>query len=367
MVDIREKNIIIRADGNTRIGAGHLMRCLTIAEALPDKSRAGFVCADRDSAEMVRARGFHAYVLGTDYKDMEAELPLWRKLFAEEDAWNSGERMSEGPEPEAKKRIFLVDSYYVTNAYLKGLGRYGRVVLLDDMGKQAWKVSSLINYNVFATREMYQAFAGMYPTKYFLGGEYIPLRKEFCGRDYCVKAQVEDVLITTGGGDVDNIAGKILERIWEPDCRYHVVTGRFNPHYDELCEQAKLHGNIHIYHDVKDMAILMEQCDLAVTAGGTTVYELSAIGVPYVCFSYAENQEQLAEYVGRHGVAGFGGAYHKNPEGTLEKIARQIEEWKENPELRKSCSDGARRLVDGKGAGRIATLLQDMLEEKSRM
>ncbi len=354
MVDIRRKSILIRADGNAKIGAGHLMRCLTIAQALENKSQVGFVCADKDSAELALAKGFDAYVLGTDYRQMEQELSLWEGLF--------GECNRVAQEKTCQKdRVVLVDSYYVTNAYLEGLSEYGQVVLLDDMCKQPWNVAGLINYNAFATKEMYDLLSSPYETRYYVGGQYIPIRKEFCDKEYQVSERVENILITTGGGDLENIAGKILEQIWEVSCTFHVVTGRFNPHYEELVKKAEACGNVCVYHDVKDMASLMEQCDLAVTAGGTTIYELSAIGVPFVCFSYAENQERLTEYIGNMQMAGYGGAYHKNASETLVSIAKQIEELKSNTKIRLEYSAKERKLVDGEGAKRIAHILQDVV------
>lgn len=346
MVDIRRKNILIRADGNAGIGAGHLMRCLTIAEALENKAQVGFVCADRDSAELAMSKGFDAYVWGTDYKHMEQELPLWEQLF----------------DGNLRNRKILVDSYYVTNVYLEGLQTYGQVILLDDMCKRPWNVDKLINYNAFATIEMYDSLNSPYKTQYYVGGRYIPIRKEFCGKDYQPKEHAENILITTGGGDCDNIAGQILDNIRDTSCTFHVVTGRFNPHYDELLKRSKEYGNVQVYHDVKNMAELMARCDLAVTAGGTTIYELSTLGVPFVCFSYAENQEKLTEYIGDRQIAGYGGAYHKDACGTLEGIAKQINELKKNSALRKEYSEKERKLVDGEGAKRIARIIQDVAD-----
>lgn len=360
MVDIAKKNIIIRADGNAKIGVGHLMRCLTIAEASEHKDGVGFVCADEESAKLVQERGFDAYVLGTDYREPESELDLWEELFT-----NGRQQTGAKPEQsetEKAKRVLLVDSYYVSNTYLESLKRYGYVFLLDDMCKQAWSVDALINYNAFATKEMYAALKSPYKTRYYLGSKYIPIRKEFCNREYQIKNKAEHILITTGGGDVDNIAGQILEHIWSEDYTFHVVTGRFNPHYEKLYEKSQIHGNIHVYHDVKDMASLMMQCDLAVTAGGTTVYELSAIGVPFVCFSYAENQEKLTEYIGSNGLAGFGGAYHKNDVHTLKNISLQIHILQNDTFFRRKYSTQERKLVDGEGASRIAKLLWEALK-----
>ena len=121
---------LIRADGNAKIGAGHLMRCLTIAEALREAlEEALFVCADKDSAALVEAHGFRAGVLGTDYRYMEAELPKWEQVIFD----GGTELCPPGSEPQKKTHVILVDSYYATPAYLERLKAYGVVVLLDVM------------------------------------------------------------------------------------------------------------------------------------------------------------------------------------------------------------------------------------------
>lgn len=339
-IDLEKKKIIIRADGNARMGAGHLMRCLTIAEALP-REMVLFLCADEASGALAEEHGYEVYVLHSDYQHMEEELAGWDKLLAEHSA----------------KRVLLVDSYFVTNTYLASLKKYGKVVLLEDMGKEAFHADILINYNAFADQNMYDALHSPYETEYFTGGSYIPIRKAFCEKVYPVRAEAENLLITTGGGDVDNIAGQILEKLWQGDKQYHLVTGRFNPHFEALQELSQQKPNIHVYHDVKDMASLMAACDLAVTAGGTTIYELSAIGVPFVCFSYAENQEKLTEFIGQKDVAGYAGAFHQNPQKTLEEIARQIECLMGDIALRKHYNQKEKELVDGKGAARIAEMI----------
>ncbi len=360
---MKNKKIIIRADGNARIGAGHLMRCLTIADAFEEKDSVGFLCADEDSAVLIRDKGYTAWVLHSDYTDMESEWSAWKSLFSRNIQEQENRKTTEivkGDKPDSIDWVILVDSYYVTNAYLTKLKKFGKVVILDDMAKIPWNADIVINYNAFANQEMYRALQSPYMTQYYTGGSYIPVRKEFCGRNYSVRENVENILITTGGGDCDNIAGQILECIRSESCHYHVVTGRFNPHYDTLLGLTTKHSNIHIYHDVKDMAHLMEQCDLAVTAGGTTIYELSAIGVPFVCFAYAENQEKLTEYIGENRIAGYGGAFHKEPEHTLAAIRAQINDLARDFELRQRYSRAEQELVDGQGAARIAEVLSGL-------
>lgn len=336
------KKVLIRADGNARIGAGHLMRCLTIADAFSEKEKIGFVCAEEESAAFVCSRGYEACVLYTDYKEMRQELPYWETL-------------------SGRDRVILIDSYYATKEYLQKVRKAGRTVLLDDMAKEAKDADAVINYNAFATVGMYEALNGSSDTKYYTGSAYLPIRREFCDRHYRVREDAKHILITTGGGDQENIAGQILDRIRNHHYEYHVVTGRFNPHYDKLLKSVAASPNIHIYHDVRDMAELMLSCDAAVTAGGTTVYELSALGVPFICFSYAENQEKLTEYIGKEKVAGYGGAFHKKPEETLAAIAEQTAALMKNYDRRLQYSLTEQKLADGQGAGRIAELINGLL------
>lgn len=339
------KECVIRADGNANIGAGHLMRCLTIAKAMRNRqseSKIVFLCADGQSAELVKEHGFEADTLHTDYRNMEAELPALQRLFQ-----NRG-----------GKRIIMVDSYYATEAYLKALREFGRTVLLDDMQRLCYPVDVVINYNAFADAAVY---AGLYAgknTRLLVGSRFVPVREQFLHKHYRLSDTVKSVLITTGGGDRNNIAGKIIQKILEikssDKINIHLITGRYNPHIRELKQIRSCESGLYIHCDVKDMASLMLNCDLAITAGGTTVYELAAIGVPFICFSYAENQEALTEYIGEERIAGFAGAYHREPVTTLSRIKQLFTDFYTQPELRKACYERERALIDGLGAQRLA-------------
>ncbi len=339
--------IIIRADGNAKIGAGHLMRCLTVAETL-DKNNVLFVCADEDSAMLAMERGFSVFVLNTDYQDMVSELPAWERMKAQGIGGLGLETVT-----------ILVDSYYVNNEYLQNLRHYGKVVLLDDMAQDVKAADTLINYNAFATTEMYKAFIKAVDTIIYTGSSYIPVRPDFVQRSYDVADRVKRVLITTGGGDRDNIAGQILDTIYEKGISYQVVTGRFNPNYESLQKYARNYPGVEILHDVKDMAGLMLGCDMAITAGGTTVYELCSIGVPFICFSYAENQERLVEYMEQERIALSSGKYHVDAGKCLKRMKTEFGRMKENFLLRKECSEKEKQVVDGLGARRIGQLLEN--------
>lgn len=320
------------------------MRCLTIADALADKvAREAilFVCSDTDSAQIAEKRGYEALVLDTDYKEMEAELKLW-------------------PQLSINNAVILVDSYYITDSYLKALSDYGKVILMDDMQNHSYSVDGVINYNIFADSDIYQRL--YHDTdKCYLGCAYAPIRKQFIDVKYVVKSKITDILITTGGADSLNIAGTLYDSLnntsaIDSSINYHIVSGIFNPFYNELKDKEALAGNLRIYHNVSNMAELMQKCDVAITAAGSTVYELAAIGVPMITLSYADNQVAGAEYIGQH-IATNAGKYDKDPQSVINNIKAALIDEYSDIEYRKLCKQKENKLVDGLGANRIADIL----------
>ncbi|MGL5258888.1 MAG: UDP-2,4-diacetamido-2,4,6-trideoxy-beta-L-altropyranose hydrolase [Lachnospiraceae bacterium] len=340
-MELTGKKYFFRVDGNAKIGVGHIMRSLTIASALTiycKKEEICFVCANQQSADVIEKQGYDVLVLHTNYLYMDEELELWEKI--------------------GKKDIkILVDSYYITPFYLKSLKKYGMVYILDDMQEEKYDVDVVINYNIFANQELYKR---MYKTleHCFLGEKYVPIRQQFCGVEYMVQDLVKNVFITTGGGDIFNIAGKIYLCLSEchKELTFHLISGVYNPYFEELKKIEEKNKNLKVYHDVSNMADIMKKCDIAITAGGSTIYELSSIGVPLICFSYAKNQEQLVEYFGAH-VSDYAGAYDKKPEKMLQNMKDIFCNKFMDKSYRECCSKNEKQLIDGNGASRIAKLL----------
>lgn len=343
---------LIRADGNAKIGAGHLMRCLTIAEELGEllggREEICFLCADGQSGELASDHGFRVCVLESDYTRPETELSAWEKI----------------PGINKETNVILMDSYFVTEDYLKAVQSYGHVTLLDDMGKHRFPVDRIVNYNAFADRTCYERLYAGTTVELVLGSAYVPVRPQFLRTDYHIRERAENVLITTGGGDAENIAGRILKTIDDEKLNYHLIIGAFNPHYEEMKALESSCSNVRIYHKVEDMAGLMQSCDLAITAGGTTIYELSAVGVPLICFSYAENQEALTEYMGREEIAPFAGAFHRSPRETLDRMALEVRELCQNQDKRNECYKKEKAMIDGMGARRLARMLAETMKRR---
>lgn len=377
--------VVIRADANSKIGMGHVMRCLSVADALLKRGEEVlFVTADDTPVPLLTKKGVPYRVLHTDYADMEAELPeLWEVL----------RELPQGAEsPDAtlaqKNTSILVDSYYVTEKYLAALKKRITTIYMDDIYAFSYPVDMLINYNIYGEEMGYEKDAAFADTKLLLGTEYVPLREEFsAGAGYAqsrkeLSAETENVtpaedrlhqtaeqgrtadggiLITTGGSDSFNLAGQLLMEAMKYDAlkekKYHVVSGSLNPHIGELQALAQKHENIHIHCNVTNMAELMAESEVALSAGGSTLYELCAMGVPVIAFSFAENQERLVQTFVKRGIAQYGGNYRTDGNKMIQNTIAGLETLLEDENLRTEYRKKARTLVDGKGAERIAEAL----------
>lgn len=338
----------IRADANSEIGTGHIMRCLSVAAALKECGRdVCFILADEAAAELVSDKGQNYLILHSDYRRMEAELPKLCSVIEE----NSME-------------CLLIDSYFVTSEYLEQVGKMVHTVYMDDMNAFPYPVDVVVNYNIYGDLLPYRENTLKQETQFWLGTAYAPLREEFQQVEYTVRDTVQNVLITTGGADRYNLAGQILKKVLQDSItrqlHYHVVSGRFNQHFAALQQLAGEHPNVHIHQNVTQMAELMKGCDVAITAGGSTMYELSAIGVPIICFSFAENQEQLVETFVRKQKVCFGGNYLTEKEALFDHIAENLGLLAAHKETRAKYSKIERKLVDGQGALRIARAISEL-------
>lgn len=369
--------VVIRADANSKIGMGHVMRCLSVADALLKRGEEVlFVTADDTPVPLLTKKGIPYRVLHTDYADMEAELPgllcilqeLTQRAELPEEVLS---RMSS----QRKDIAILVDSYYVTEKYLAALKKRITTIYMDDIYAFSYPVDMLINYNIYGEEMGYEKDAAFADTKLLLGANYVPLREEFSAGAGYVQSRKElslgaanvtpaeegGILITTGGSDSFNLAGQLLMEAMKYDAlkekEYHVVSGSLNPHIGELQALAKKHENIHIHCNVTNMAELMAESEVALSAGGSTLYELCAVGVPVIAFSFAENQERLVQTFVKRGIAQYGGNYRTDGNKMIQNTIAGLQKLCGDEALKTEYRRKALQLVDGRGAERIAEAL----------
>lgn len=335
--------ILIRADANAHIGMGHIMRCLSLADAFQSMSlEVMFVLADDSVSKLVCDRGYRVTVLNSVYNKMEEELDLWPNLLPD---------------------FIIVDSYFVTDRYLKVLGKRTKVVYIDDIAALPYPVDVLVNYNAYGTEiDYHRLYNKTVEPILLLGGSYAPLREMFQGIPKRVqRMDVKDVLFSTGGSDDQHVALKLLK--FQPkNYIYHMLIGALNTDKEEIYELAKTQPNIIIHENVRDMKVLISSCDIAVSAAGSTLYEICACGVPLITYITADNQIYGAKAFERQGLGINCGDLRYYDKG-MEKIVREVNFLASDYHRRVDMGVRMQEMIDGKGAERLASVLVNSLDK----
>ena len=264
---------------------------------------------------------------------------------------------------EAGCRLILVDSYQITQKYLNALMEQCQVFYLDDTGAGRFMADGIINYNIYGQDLGYEAWCPP-GTRLLLGAKYAPVKKPFRETFYAVRDRVSRIMITMGGSDALNIAGQLSGRLLgmlAEDVEIDIICGRFNPHLDTLREMAGQEQRIRILVDVQDMWNKMAEADLVVSAAGSTMYELSAMGVPTVCCYYVENQRRIAEGFAEKVQMVNAGDFSADSAAVLDRLCEEVCRLAENVEARRALSRRMKQVADGRGAERIAQELQQVI------
>ena len=343
-----EKSILIRTDGNQDIAAGHLMRCLSIAQALHEKKvPVFFATADETSAGLLRTffgsgEDYPIFILHSDYRKPDSETDSLISLFSQ---FHIG--------------CLLVDSYFVTHSYLETLSEVTKTAYIDDLYSFDYPVDLLINYDAVIPENFYQQ-----ARRRLLGLSYTPLRKQFSRLQPTVRPEVKEILISTGGTDPCHAAESLLSQLIDSeesrDWCFHVLAGPMHSDRKSLEQMALSHPGLRLYEHVAQMAELMQRCDLAVSAAGTTLFELCAAGTPAVSFTMADNQFTTAVQMEAGAGIPCAGDVRIAKDFTS-GLCRILYGLASDYEKRKALSSSMHRLIDGNGAVRIADELIRLL------
>ena len=334
-----EDCLFIRADMNSEISTGHVMRCLSIADAAARMGKkAVFITADDQPKELIESRGHGCIVLGTVWNDMQGELGKLSEVISSE-----------------KIGRLLIDHYSVTGEYLKAVNEMTEVYYLDDLKAFDYPVSAVICYAVYGD----DYYRDMDPEKkYFLGCKYAPLREAFeHPRPKKINETIDNILIMTGGSDPYGIAEGMLGAIALNEFKsVKVICGRFSGRKEKLEELFGDRENVHVYPFVENVWELYDEVDVVISAGGSTLYELASMGVPVITYSFADNQIPNVSSFDKKGLMPCAGDARKDD--IHAGIVKLLDEMR-SPETRKAISERLMKLVDGKGAERLAQALLD--------
>jgi UDP-2,4-diacetamido-2,4,6-trideoxy-beta-L-altropyranose hydrolase len=341
-----DEPLLIRADASAEIGTGHVMRCLALAQAWQAGGGSVYFIGEITGAleSRLRDEGITLHALESTPGKKNDALETARKAQAVGAPW------------------VVVDGYHFDGLYQRRLREEGvRVLLLDDYGHaDHYDADLVLNQNIDAEATLYDSKSEH--TELLLGPRYALLRKEFWSwREprRTPQPKAGRVLVTLGGADPDNCTEMVvraLSRLNREDLRCTVVIGGSNPNERSIAAAAKRTDvSVGLRSDVSDMASLMAEHDVAVSAGGSTCWELAFLGVPNVILVLADNQRGIAEGLDEAGTA-INLGWHESVEASA--IRDHVESLLTHEKRRLRMAQAAQTLVDGKGAGRVLDKMQ---------
>lgn len=309
--------VVFRADASIHIGTGHVMRCLTLADALRAQgAQCRFICRPHQGnlLAFIAQRGHEAIALAPPEAEFVPPLSPTHASWLGTD-WLTDAEQTRTALDSIPVDWLIVDHYALDQrweAYLSDL--YQNLMVIDDLADRPHACDLLLDQTLGRVASDYSGHVDHAKTQFLLGPRYALLRPEFSKwRSYSLQrrakcTEVKQLLITMGGVDKDNATGKVLELLksspLHQDFRVTVVMGSHAPWLKSVQEQAtNMPFSTQVLVGVNNMAQLMAESDLAIGAAGSTSWERCCLGLPCLVMVLAENQKEGASALQHMGAA----------------------------------------------------------------
>ena len=334
--------LLIRAHGSPHAGAGHVMRCLALAEEwIGNGGQASFCVGPGIGPLTARIEETGAGLIGIDAAPGSAADAALTSRAAR----------------EANAAALVLDGYVFDESYTAALQPDAPLLMVDDDARWSrYPAQLLLNQNLFASEAMYAGRAA--GTRLLLGSDYALIRREIREAGTADHASRRDgptrVLVTLGGADPANVtrtATEALRGLTGLDVAARVVVGPLFQGLDEIRALAADSGHLEVHVAPPDFPSLMAWADFAISAAGSTTWELMHLGIPLLLMVLADNQREIAASAARAGVAQVLG-WHEDLDA--DAVGHAVAELAADPARRAAMSAAGRRLIDGHGAGRVA-------------
>lgn len=329
---MNKRKIIFRADGNSEIGLGHIIRSLALAEMLKDD----FICefATRFTNKFIQ-------------KEIERtcstlhQIPVDEKLH-----FDYFLNLITGTE------IVVLDNYFFTTEYQRQIKDKGcKLVCIDDLIDKHYYADLIINHAPGINKEFFSA--EKYST-ILTGLDYVILRTNFLNLEFVNSNKEESVIVCFGGADKYNITEKVVEQILGISgiIDINVIVSSSNNYLEKLMALAEKYNNIKIYQNIsaKEIVEIGKRSKLAITSASTVSFEMLSLGLNLVVGYYIDNQLNIYNGLVKYKtVSGIGNLLNL-PQNFNEIVLKQLfSDYNNLP------------IIDGKSGERILKLVKGLL------
>lgn len=329
-------NALIRVDASVELGTGHVMRCLTLADALRASGiSVAFACQalPGNLCDFIASKGYHVGRL--------VPAAGWQR-DVEQTAATIADRSCDW---------IIVDHYGLDGRWETAMRPYAkRIMAIDDLADRPHRCDVLLDQNYYkAMGSRYDGLVSADCLK-LLGPRYALLRPEFREARRLPRAHdgsVRKILVFFGSADARNVTAKAIQAlalIKANDVAIDVVIGVINPHRETIERLCREQSNMRLHVQATNMAELMIEADLCIGAGGATMLERCLLGLPTLTVVFAENQEQSTRDIAELGALRYLGWAD---DLTVEALADAIADAISHPADVAAMSRRAEQIMDG--------------------
>lgn len=358
--------VVFRTDASLQIGTGHVMRCLTLADALTESgAECHFICREHVGhlLSFIQNKGHQAHALKAEDTGPTGSSSLthehWLGASQQQDAQACSKLLH-----TIKPDWLVVDHYALDATWESPLRPFcRRLMVIDDLADRVHDCDLLLDQTFGRETSDYRSLVPTHCTL-LCGAQYALLRPEFSAwREYSLQRRTEPqlyhLLITMGGVDKDNVTGQVLTALrtckLPAECCITVVMGTTAPWLEDVRQLAEgMPWPTTVRVGVNNMAELMANSDLAIGAAGATTWERCCLGLPSFMLVLADNQQHVA-----HNLNGSG-AVRLIPDipSVNEAVVLQLNALSQNPFELLSMSEAAAKITDGLGLKKIMNVME---------
>lgn len=335
--------VAIRVDSSKEIGAGHVMRCLTLADGMAAKGASvGFFCANLPGnlGARIAERGYSlTWVEGASEADKGGRLDVKSGAFD----------------------LLIVDHYGIDKTWESRQRPFARkIFVIDDLADRSHDCDALLDQNFVNEVERYQSRVPK-GAKVLEGPRFAMIRREFLPfRVASVREHMSSIFLTFGGGDARGIclsAAKLLCANVRADIKVVAADAGSGELRDAWAQLAIAHPNLRYVGFSNEMPKLLSDADLYIGAGGSISWERCYVGVPALIYSVADNQVPTCKALHQHRLQTYLGSIERM---TRSSLKHEVAKFSDAP-TRDAMRQLSQSLVDGQGVDRVVDVALNLI------
>lgn len=308
--------VVFRADASIEIGTGHVMRCLALADELRCRDmQVEFACMAQSGhlLEMIREKGYTCYVV----QAVDEVLP------------SCGDWL-------------VVDHYQLDLTWESAMRKqFQHIMVIDDLANRKHACDILLDQNDYLQDET--RYGSLIPSQCisFLGPSYALFRREFIQAKKRIVSremkEVQRILLSFGGTDPAGMTWTFLqwwsqsEFAQSREMELTIVIGQYCLNREKIEQYCRANEKVTLHIQTTKMAQLLCESDIAIGAGGVSLWERCYLGVPSITVVVAENQKVIAEKAANDGLTLLAGTAQQD---NLERLGALLTQLIEDKALR---------------------------------